>query len=160
VKKKSRSRKTSRKKRGRGIRTFNRIFLALTVGLIALYLLPLTAHVADDSDGTAVSAPGERITVRILNGCGEKGIALKATHYLRRFERFDVVEMKNAGTFDFEETEVVALTENREAAVVVRDALGFGRVVLAPDSTELLDVSVTLGSDSRNRLSGPTARVK
>ncbi len=139
---------------------FNRVFLALTAALIALYLFPLSAHVADDSDGTALSAPGERITVRILNGCGEEGLALKATHYLRRFERFDVVEMKNAPSFDCEETEVVALTRNRDAAVRVRDALGFGRVVLAPDSTEMLDVSVTLGSDSRKRLPDPQARTE
>lgn len=149
-----------RKEKGGLSRHANRAFILLTLALIALYIVPVSTHVVEESSGTAESAPRERVTIRLLNGCGAEGIADRAKDYIRQFERFDVVEWKNAPHFRYEETEVVALTENREAAEEVRELLGFGRVVYAPDSTQMLDLSITLGSDSRGRIPKPTARAK
>ncbi len=158
---KTRSAKRGRKQKERGglIRSLNRVFILLTLGLIALYIVPVSTHVVENSSGLAESAPVGRVTVRLLNGCGVEGIADRAKDYLRQFERFDVVEWKNGPHFDYTETEIVALTENRGLAEEVRDMLGFGRVVFAPDSTQLLDLSITLGSDSRGRIPKPSSRV-
>ena len=152
MKRKSRSKRRRKESVARRIgRQANRILIALTLGVIALYIIPVTTHVAEKSDGTAYSAQPSDITVQVLNGCGEEGLALKATRFLRQHD-YDVVEMKNAPHFGYDETEVVAMRESREVAEMVRDALGFGRVVFAPDSTMMLDVSVILGADSRGRI--------
>lgn len=158
---KTRSAKRGKKKGwGSPGRYVNRIFILLTLGLIALYIIPVSTHVMEDSTGLAESAPAGRVTIRVLNGCGIEGIADRAKDYFRQFERFDVVEWKNAPHFSYTETEIVALTENRATAEEVREMLGFGRVVFAPDSTQLLDLSITLGSDSRGRIPKPSSRVR
>jgi hypothetical protein len=162
MKRRSPAKRGGRKKKEKSAlsRHVNRAFIVLTLGLIALYVIPVSTHVVEESDGTAESAPRGRVTVRLLNGCGAEGIADRAKDYLRQFERFDVVEWKNAPHFKYEETEIVALTDNREAAEEVRELLGFGRVVYAPDSTQMLDLSITLGSDSRGRIPKPAARAQ
>ncbi len=147
----ARKRRKSRKKKdplGRRVgRLTTRLFIGITLLVIALYLIPYSPRLAGDrTTGTALSSTPGDITVRVLNGCGEKGLALKATHFLRELG-FDVVEMRNADHFGYNETEVVALTENRLAADMVQQAFGTGRLVYDPDSTLLLDVSVTLGAD-------------
>ncbi len=152
--------KRSRRKR-KGPSSFqkllHRFLIFTTVVVIGAYVIPFSTGVLDESDGTAVSSLDQEITVRVLNGCGIGGMALRGSRYLRRMG-FDVVEMENAldpegkPRFDFQETEIWALTENREAANIVKEALGFGRVVYAPDSTQQLHVSVTLGADCASAL--------
>ncbi|MFH1277695.1 MAG: LytR C-terminal domain-containing protein [Candidatus Eisenbacteria bacterium] len=145
--KKSRTRKKKEGLAARGARLVNRVLILLTFGLIALYLLPLSTKILDDGDETAVSAPGESVTVQVLNGCGESGLALKVTRFLRS-AGLDVVEMGNAENFHHERTKIVAKTENTAAAERVRGILGIGEVVSAPDSSLLLQVSVIIGSDA------------
>lgn len=141
----------------RGARLANRILILLTFGLIALYLLPLSARLVGDGNEIAVSAPGEPVTVQVLNGCGESGLALKVTRFLRS-AGLDVVEMGNAENFHYETTKIVAKTENRAAAERVRDILGIGEVVSIPDSSLLLQVSVIIGSDAVPFPPPPAAR--
>ena len=89
---------------------------------------------------------GTRIKVEVLNGTRTKGLARRATQYLRG-RGFDVV---GAGT----ETEARATTvvydrsSHPEWARLVARALN-APVVNKPDSSRYLDVTVILGADWR-----------
>jgi len=89
---------------------------------------------------------GTRIKVEVLNGTRTKGLARRATQYLRG-RGFDVV---GAGT----ETEARATTvvydrsSHPEWARLVARALN-ASVVSKPDSSRYLDVTVILGADWR-----------
>lgn len=128
-------------------RLLNRLLIVATFAAIALYVLPLSTTFIGDGDDTAVSAPGDPITAQVLNGCGESGLALEVTRYLRA-AGVDVVEMGNGPHFHYESTKIVAMTEDTAPAERVRQILGFGEVISAPDPSLLLQVSVILGTDA------------
>jgi hypothetical protein len=93
------------------------------------------------------------VTVEVLNASGRPGLARVGARMLRR-EGIDVVAVGNApgtaGTLDT--TRIVVRRASPAAGVAVRKALGVGRVLVQPDSTRLLDVSVFLGDDFTPRL--------
>jgi len=130
---------------------YGRIVLALLV-LIGLgwggwRLLRGSASDLDRYAPADARAPeGTRIKVEVLNGTRTKGLARRATQYLRG-RGFDVV---GAGT----ETEARATTvvydrsSHPEWARLVARALN-APVVSKPDSSRYLDVTVILGADWR-----------
>jgi len=130
---------------------YGRIVLALLV-LIGLgwggwRLLRGSASDLDRYAPADARAPeGTRIKVEVLNGTRTKGLARRATQYLRG-RGFDVV---GAGT----ETEARATTvvydrsSHPEWARLVARALN-APVVNKPDSSRYLDVTVILGADWR-----------
>jgi len=95
--------------------------------------------------GREVRAPADtRIRVQVLNATRTRGLARRATLYLRD-RGFDVVEV---GTTSSLSDSVVVLDRsgNPEWARLVADALGGGRVESRPDSSRYLDVTVLLGA--------------
>lgn len=127
-------------------RQMNRLLILVTTGVIALYLLPLSSRMLDDGEDIAISAIADPVTVEVLNGCGEEGIALKVTRYLRD-GGCDVQDWRNAGHFHHKTTRILARNGEIGDAERVRAALGFGEVAAAPDSTLHFDVTVIIGSD-------------
>ncbi len=130
---------------------YGRIILALLllVGLawVGWKLLGGRASDPDRYAPADARAPeGTRIKVEVLNGTRTKGLARRATQYLRG-RGFDVV---GAGT----ETEARATTvvydrsSHPEWARLVARALN-APVVNKPDSSRYLDVTVILGADWR-----------
>jgi hypothetical protein len=85
-----------------------------------------------------------RIVVEVLNGSGKTGLGRLGTRRLRRMG-LDVVYFGNAEASD--STRVIARRGDRGRAETVRDALGVGLVVVAPDTLRRVDVSVILGQD-------------
>lgn len=145
--KKKRSPRRKKESRARRLgRVVNRFLIAVTLLLIAAYLIPFSSRILDNSEDTAFSATGKRVTVQVLNGCGERGLALDVTRFLRA-NGCDVVEMGNASHFHHNVTRIIAKNGNIEDARIVRDALGIGEISSDPDSTLLLDVTVLIGSD-------------
>ena len=130
---------------------YGRIILALLV-LIGLgwggwrLLRGSTSDLDHDAPADAKAPEGTRIKVEVLNGTRTKGLARRATLYLRG-RGFDVV---GAGT----ETEARATTivydrsSHPEWARLVARALN-APVVNKPDSSRYLDVTVILGADWR-----------
>ena len=130
---------------------YGRIILALLV-LIGLgwggwrLLRGSTADPDRYAPADARAPEGTRIKVEVLNGTRTKGLARRATQYLRG-RGFDVV---GAGT----ETEARATTvvydrsSHPEWARLVARALN-APVVNKPDSSRYLDVTVILGADWR-----------
>ncbi|MBM3321451.1 MAG: LytR C-terminal domain-containing protein [Candidatus Eisenbacteria bacterium] len=134
-------------------RLVNRLFILVTFGLVALYLIPLsTKIVQEEGDRSEVAesaspiVPSKPVTVQVLNGCGKAGLALDVSRFLRE-NACDVVEMGNADHFRYETTKIIARTDNLEAAEWVRRVLGAGDVSSAPNPDLLLDVTLVVGSD-------------
>ena len=130
------------------------------LALIALVVAALAWRVHDGSQTSAaaggrtsllrreVGAPaGTRIRVQVLNATKTRGLARRATFFLRD-RGFDVVEV---GTVAEGSDSVVVLDRSGhpEWARLVADALGGGRVESRPDSSRYLDVTVLLGASWR-----------
>jgi calcineurin-like phosphoesterase len=96
---------------------------------------------------------GPRITVEVLNTTTRTGLAKAASRQLRR-AGVDVVGFGNApdavGTLD--STRIVVRRLPAAVGERIRETLGFGRVVVELDSTQLVDASVLLGADFAPRV--------
>lgn len=95
---------------------------------------------------TTVVPPGVRIKVEVLNATRVRGLARRATIYLRD-GGFDVVEMGTA-VDQRSRTLVLDRSGHPEWAALVGRALG-APVEARPDSSRYLDVTVLLGADWR-----------
>jgi hypothetical protein len=93
--------------------------------------------------------PGTRVpyTLEVLNGTDVDGLALAVTLRLRR-AGLDVVSYGTAHARGEDSTLVLVRSADTAAGWAVREALGFGRVVVEPDPRLLLDVTVLLGRDA------------
>ena len=122
------------------------------LGLIAALLA--CAACGHDEGKPAFAVPGEqgrRIVVEVLNTTGRLGLARTATRVLRQ-AGVDVVSYGNAAAPEHpDSTRILVRRGERAAGERVRRALQVGTVVMAPDSTRLVDVSVLLGADFAGR---------
>ena len=92
-------------------------------------------------------AKGERITVEVLNATKVKGLARRAARALRD-QGFDVV---STGTNhdQFDSTQVLDRTGHRDWAVLAAKAMGGGTVLVRPDSSREVDLTVLIGASWR-----------
>ncbi|HEX3273858.1 MAG TPA: LytR C-terminal domain-containing protein [Gemmatimonadales bacterium] len=96
-----------------------------------------------------VPSPGQRIRVEVLNGTRRPGFARTATRALRE-QGLDVVFFGTGPASD--STRILVRRGNPGQGREVAEALGIGRVTVAPDSLRRVDVSVLLGADWRPHL--------
>lgn len=89
---------------------------------------------------------GPRVTVEVLNGTDVDGLARRVTGHLRR-HGLDVVYFGSAPA-PVDSTRILIRQGDSSAALRVRDALGFGLIVVEPDPRLLLDLTVLLGPDA------------
>ena len=96
---------------------------------------------------SAVAPPGVRVRVQVLNATRTRGLARRATRYLRG-RGFDVVEM---GTVREQRDSTLVLDRSGHPAWAgrVAAALGGARVESRPDSARYLDVTVLVGASWR-----------
>jgi hypothetical protein len=95
--------------------------------------------------------PIKDIKVEVLNGCGIKGIAAKASDFLRQ-QQVDVVRSDNADKYDYLNTTVIGRNENFESLKIVAESLGLSvdnktNIKHEPDESLGVDVTVILGKD-------------
>lgn len=90
---------------------------------------------------------GQRITVEVLNATKVRGLARRAARALRD-QGFDVV---STGTNHdhFDSTQVLDRTGHRDWAVRAAKAMGGGTVLVRPDSSREVDLTVLVGSTWR-----------
>lgn len=124
------------------------------VALVLLYALATRAFSPSTSPvrtANPAALPGDIIQVEVLNGCGEAGLAGRATQYLRR-HNFDVVGSGNYVNFDQERSLVIDRVGNREAALRVAAILGIDEAYVREEIGDdyFLDASVVLGRDYRS----------
>lgn len=84
--------------------------------------------------------------VLVLNGCGIEGIGLETARYLRGLG-LDVVDFRNADSFDYEETIVVDRAGDMGAAVAVARMLNIPNVIQQIPETPLVDIIIVVGAD-------------
>ncbi len=100
--------------------------------------------VYDDSAFNTRAPENVRIKVEVLNATTERGLARRATQYLRD-RGFDVVAMGNSSE-KIDSTIVLDRIGNAEHAAIVAKAM-HGRVEARPDTSRYLDVTVLVGKD-------------
>ncbi len=99
----------------------------------------------DDAYNT-VAPPGVRIKVEVQNATATRGLARRATLYLR-YRGFDVVSFGNASERR-DSTIVLDRAGDADRAALVARAMKAG-VESRPDSSRYLDVTVLVGKDWR-----------
>lgn len=108
--------------------------------------VPADARITGDAarGGEQLDRSGPRIRVEVLNAAGVSGLARRATEHLRD-RGFDVVSIRNAGSFEQDSTVVLARTADVAAAHRVAAALGVDSVAVEPDPELFVDATVRLG---------------
>ena len=96
--------------------------------------------------------PIKNIKVEILNGCGIKGIAARASEFLRSEHRIDVIRSDNADKYDYSKTIIIGRNEDLEKILSVSKAFDISinnknRIQHVPDETLGVDVTIILGKD-------------
>jgi len=124
------------------------VFLILCgIGWIAWQLLALRPALSGPSIPDDARAPeGVRIKVEVLNATQTRGLARKATLYLRD-RGFDVVGSGNVSE-QRAKSIVYDRSGHKEWARLVGRAMA-APVVVRPDSSRYLDVTVLIGGDWR-----------
>ena len=100
-----------------------------------------------------VEHPNQNIEVEILNGCGVPFLAAKTTDYLRS-KHFDVVFSGNAKNQLYQHTMILQRNEKIESLKKIADLFGLElddskHIIIIPDESLCLDVTVILGEDYR-----------
>jgi hypothetical protein len=147
----------------------NRRVILIGAGVLALALLSIgvigyrgmRSH-APGWEGIAVqsSAPssrapladprwalGQHITVEVLNATKVRGLAGRAARTLRD-HGFDVVST-GTNPDQFDSTKVLDRTGHRDWAVLAAKAMGGGTVLVRPDSSREVDLTVLIGASWR-----------
>lgn len=135
-------------------RPLNRARIAAAVALLVI-LAAVAAVAVTQRDpanpgllGRPVRAPDDtRIRVEVLNTTRTRGLARRATAYLRD-RGFDVVAVGTVPEAR-DSTLVLDRSGHPEWAALVARALGNARVEARPDSSRYLDITVLLGSSWR-----------
>ena len=90
---------------------------------------------------------GTRITVEVINATRVRGLARRAALTLRD-NGFDVVSV-GTNKEQFDSTQVLARTGHREWAQRAAKAMGGGTVLMRPDSSRDVDLTVLVGATWR-----------
>jgi hypothetical protein len=123
--------------------------IALALVLISVIVIALWQRPANTGLlGRPVRAPNDtRIRVEVMNATKTRGLARRATAYLRD-RGFDVVAVGTVSEAR-DSTLVLDRSGHPEWAQLVARALGSARVESRPDSSRYLDVTVLLGTSWR-----------
>ena len=89
---------------------------------------------------------GHTLTVEVINTTGKAGLARSGARLLRS-AGIDVVNYFSTGDKMLDSTRILVRRGNAATGERVRSVLKVGRIVVQPDSTRLVDVSVQLGAD-------------
>ena len=135
--------KTSGKRRSRKA-TPSSVLYSVSV----IVLLATVIYVAVSVYGLVAPPPSREVesVVLVQNGCGTEDIGLRTTRYLRD-RGFDVVDFKNADSFDYEETIVVDRAGDMGAALEVARMLRIPNVIQQIPETPLEDIIIIVGAD-------------
>jgi hypothetical protein len=101
--------------------------------------------------GTTIPSVG---SIQVLNGCGVDGAANMAADFLRT-KGFDVKNMGNAATSNYQATIVVSRKKDTSALVIARQvaaALSTEKMILMRNGDETYDATVFIGADFQERI--------
>jgi len=143
-----RTKQTTRKKKSgrRRSRKATPSSVLYSVGVIVL--LAAVIYLAVSVYGLVAPRPSREVesAVIVQNGCGAEEIGLRTARYLRD-RGLDVVDFKNADSFDYEESIVVDRAGDMGAALEVARMLRIRNVIQQIPETPLEDIIVIVGAD-------------
>ena len=95
--------------------------------------------------------PISKYPIEVLNGCGEKGLAGKFSHFLRG-KNIDVLISDDADHYNYSHTLLISRKGNIQILNTVSSLLGFdvkdkNHILNEPDSNSDVDLTVIIGSD-------------
>ena len=141
------------------LRAWVTVFLVVLLALFGLsiylgHLGPLSERPQVETTAMVIPPPvvpdADSPTLIVWNGCGEPGLAGRASRWLRR-QGFDVFETMNADHMGYRQTLVVARSRRTSAARTVADRLnrrlGIGLYVEQRTDHPEADVLLILGKD-------------
>tara|TARA_B100000519_G_C14077844_1_gene360008 strand:- start:148 stop:693 length:546 start_codon:yes stop_codon:yes gene_type:complete len=96
--------------------------------------------------------PIQDIKVEVLNGCGIKGIAAKASEYLLLEYQIDVVRADNADNHNYQKTLIILRNEKLDAIELIKKSFGIaqtndGAIQTKPDESLGVDLTIIIGKD-------------
>ena len=140
--------RTTRKKKSGGRRSRKATPSSVLYSVGVIVLLAAVIYVGVSVYGLVAPRPSREVesVVLVLNGCGTEDIGLRTTRYLRDRD-FDVVDFKNADSFDYEETIVVDRAGDMGAALEVARMLRIPNVIQQIPETPLVDIIIIVGAD-------------
>ena len=117
-------------------------------GVGVFVLLAAVVYVGVSVYGLVAPRPSREVesAVLVLNGCGTEKIGLLTTRYLRE-HGLDVVDFRNADSFDYQETIVVDRAGDMGAAIEVARMLRIPNVIQQIPETPLVDIIIIVGAD-------------
>ena len=91
---------------------------------------------------------GHRITLEIQNGCGQNNIGFMYKNFLRE-EGFDVMDTKNASSFNYESSQIISHTDNMEIANYLSKLMGIkdSLITIRYDDSFIFDLTLIIGKD-------------
>ena len=97
--------------------------------------------------------PISDITIEVLNGCGEKGIAGITADFLRS-ESIDVIRSENADNFNYVKTLLIQHSDDLNNLKTVAEILNLNindseHIIFMPESDSGIDLTLIIGSDYR-----------
>jgi hypothetical protein len=117
-----------------------------TVGVLVLFAAVVYVAVSIYGLFAPRASRDVESAVLVLNGCGIEGIGLETARYLRE-KGLDVVDFRNADSFDYEETIVVDRAGDMGAALEIARMLRIPNVIQQIPETPLVDIIIVVGAD-------------
>jgi len=114
--------------------------------ILALALASACRHRALPQAFAIPGDTGHTLRVEVINTTGKAGLARSGARLLRS-AGIDVVNYFSTGDRMLDSTRILVRRGNAATGERVRSVLKVGRIVVQPDSTRLVDVSVQLGAD-------------
>ena len=85
--------------------------------------------------------------IEILNGCGQPGIANLFTYYLRS-HNYDIIQIKNAEHFNYEETYIIINDTNKiYLAKDLMSLLKINKDNFSIDKNQIWEINIIVGKD-------------
>ena len=140
-----------------GIVTFGFIYLSygdlIHQSLTNELIFPVISTQLILAKNVYVEHPNQSIEVEVLNGCGVPFLAAKTTDFLRS-KHFDVVFSGDAKNQLYQHTMILQRNEKIESLKKIADSFGLElddskHIIIVPDESLCLDVTVILGADYR-----------
>ena len=105
-------------------------------------------EILDASKNRYEKETGHRIQVEVLNGCGQIYMAVMYQNFLRD-EGFDVMNAKNADSFDFDFSKIILHKDNMEMALFLSEIMGINDSLIIKDLDQslMIDLSIVIGKD-------------
>ena len=124
--------------------------LSITIIIIVIFFVKKNLSKPQNNNKQNISLNKDFVTkaeIEILNGCGKSGIANLYSNYIRK-NNFDVIEIKNADNFDYENTLILIHNSFKEnEAIELAKLLKINKNNIKFNNDNIWDLSIIIGKD-------------